>query len=89
MWTDHLAQELKKRNLGMAEFRAVLLRLLDKQVIYRAPLPFQYPQTTSTGEVLGSGRRRAMDWYPGDHHAFHLERARHRAGCRTDGVGSD
>jgi hypothetical protein len=35
MWTDHLAQELENRNLGMAEFRAVLLRLLDKQVIYR------------------------------------------------------
>ena len=35
MWTEHLAQELKNRNLSMAEFRAVLLRLLDKQVIYR------------------------------------------------------
>lgn len=35
MWTDHLEQELENRNLGMAEFRAVLLRLLDKQVIYR------------------------------------------------------
>jgi hypothetical protein len=35
MWTDHLAQELENRNLGMAESRAVLLRLLDKQVIYR------------------------------------------------------
>lgn len=35
MWTDHLARELENRNLGMAEFRAVLLRLLDKQVIYR------------------------------------------------------
>jgi hypothetical protein len=35
MWTDHLAKELENRNLGMAEFRAVLLRLLDKQVIYR------------------------------------------------------
>jgi hypothetical protein len=35
MWTDHLAKELENRNLGMAEFRSVLLRLLDKQVIYR------------------------------------------------------
>lgn len=35
MWTDHLEQELENRNLGMAEFRMVLLRLLDKQVIYR------------------------------------------------------
>lgn len=35
MWTDHLAQELENRNLGMSELQAVLLRLLDKQVIYR------------------------------------------------------
>lgn len=35
MWTDHLSQELENRNLNMTEFRAVLLRLLDKQVIYR------------------------------------------------------
>ena len=34
-WTDHLEQELGNRNLGMTELRAVLLRLLDKQVIYR------------------------------------------------------
>jgi hypothetical protein len=35
MWIDHLDKELENRNLGMTEFRAVLLRLLDKQVIYR------------------------------------------------------
>jgi hypothetical protein len=35
MWTDQLAQELSNRNLSLADFRAVLLRLLDKQVIYR------------------------------------------------------
>ena len=35
MWLDHLGQEIKNRNLGMDEFRTVLLRLLDKQVIYR------------------------------------------------------
>ena len=35
MWTDHLSQELENRNLSMADFQAVLLRLLDKQVIYR------------------------------------------------------
>ena len=35
MWIDHLEQEIENRNLGLDEFRAVLLRLLDKQVIYR------------------------------------------------------
>lgn len=35
MWIDHLEQEIENRNLGMDEFRAVLLRLLDKQVVYR------------------------------------------------------
>jgi hypothetical protein len=35
MWLEHLEQELENRNLSMADFRSVLLRLLDKQVIYR------------------------------------------------------
>lgn len=35
MWTDHLEQELENRNLCLNDLRAVLLRLLDKQVIYR------------------------------------------------------
>ncbi len=35
MWINSLSQELEQRNLNMTEFRAVLLRLLDKQVIYR------------------------------------------------------
>lgn len=35
MWTHHLSQELENRNLCMTDLRAVLLRLLDKQVIYR------------------------------------------------------
>lgn len=35
MWSDHLERELENRNLLPADLRAVLLRLLDKQVIYR------------------------------------------------------
>lgn len=36
MWSDHLGQELENRDLLPADLRAVLLRLLDKQVIYRS-----------------------------------------------------
>jgi hypothetical protein len=35
MWIEHLERELEKRNLLSTDLRAVLLRLLDKQVIYR------------------------------------------------------
>jgi hypothetical protein len=35
MWIEHLERELENRNLLSADLRAVLLRLLDKQVIYR------------------------------------------------------
>ena len=35
MWTEQLSHELENRNLKIPDLRAVLLRLLDKQVIYR------------------------------------------------------